>query len=92
MMDLIRPLQCSYFQLKRLDIRKGGELKVALKSEALISYYCPREVGPRRHRGMKPRLVIIEVDTHFGLRYHLGEVGLGCHKGVSLDWIGKKYS
>lgn len=67
-------------------------MKVALKSEALISYYCPRKVGPRRHRGMKPRLVIIEVDAHFGLRYHLGEVGLECHKGVSLDWIGKKYS
>jgi hypothetical protein len=57
-------------------------LKAALKSEALISYYCPREVGLRHHRGVKPRLVIIEVDAHFGLRYHPREVGLGCHRGV----------
>jgi hypothetical protein len=52
MMDLIRLFQCSYFQLKRLDRRKRGALKVALKSEALIPYYYLREVGPRRHKGM----------------------------------------
>jgi hypothetical protein len=39
-------------------------------------------VGLRHHRGEKPLLVIIEVDAHFGLRYHPGEVGLGCHRGV----------
>jgi hypothetical protein len=52
MMDLIRLFQCSYFQLKRLDRRKGGALKVALKSESSIPYYYLREVGPRRHKGM----------------------------------------
>ncbi|KAL9398802.1 hypothetical protein Peur_007763 [Populus x canadensis] len=61
---------------------KEGELKAALKSEALISYYCPKKVGPKRHMGVKPRLVIIKVDAHFGLCYHPREVGLGCHRDV----------
>jgi hypothetical protein len=57
-------------------------LKAALKSEALIPYYCPGEVGLRRHMGVQPRLVTIDVDAHLGLRYHPGEVGPGCHRGV----------
>jgi hypothetical protein len=57
-------------------------LKATLKSKALISYYCPGEVGPKRHRGVQPRWVTIEVDAHLGLRYHPGEVGPGCHRGV----------
>jgi len=32
--------------------KREGALKAALKSEVLIPYYCPREVGPRRHKGV----------------------------------------
>lgn len=59
-----------------------GALKVALKSEAMIPYYCPGEVRPRHYRGVYPLLVTVEVDAYFELRYHPGEVGSGYHSGV----------